>query len=324
MYEYFSPLKIEKCIYSYYYKKIDKVHCYFSLVCFFKHIFALKDFCYCFFYKTKLFHVYEYLFPHTVHKLKSVGVGSLVLSVIEEFLTCRSHYVSLVAWCSQSVDEVSGVPQGSVLGQLLFILFTAELVRISENIYVSYADDSTLVAVYIKPADRARVTESLNRDLVRIGDWCSTYGMLLNPSKTKSIHFLRSRTPYPPFLDLRMNDCVVELMDEVLILGVWLDCKLTFEYYLRKVAAAASQKLGILRRAWCIVNDKNTLLQCFRGFVLPLLEYCSPVWRSSARCLLKLLERMGRQASFTLGGELPCNLSHRRNVASLCMFYRLC
>ena len=69
-----------------------------------------------------------------------------------------------------------------------------------------------------KPAERAGVTESLNRDLARISDWCSSYGMLLNPSKIISILFPRSRTPYPPFSDLSVNDCAVERVDEVLIL----------------------------------------------------------------------------------------------------------
>ena len=82
-----------------------------------------------------------------IYKLKSVRVDGSVLSVIEEFLTCRSHCVSLDGCCNQSVDVVSGVPQGSVLGPLHFILFMAELMRIPENIFVSYADDSILVAV---------------------------------------------------------------------------------------------------------------------------------------------------------------------------------
>ena len=135
-----------------------------------------------------------------IYKLKSGGLEGYVLSVTEELLTCRSHSVSLPGCRSQSVGVVSGVPQGSVLSPLHFILFTTELMRIAENIFVSYTVDSTLMAVRNRPADRAGVTESLNRDLVRIGDWRSTYRMLLNHSKIKSILFSRSRTSYPPFL----------------------------------------------------------------------------------------------------------------------------
>ena len=135
---------------------------------------------------------------------------------------------------------MSGVPQGVVLDLLLFILFMAKMMRKTENIFISYADDSIFVAVCKRPADMARVTK-----------------MLLNPSKTKSILFSRNHAPYPLKLDLRVNDCVVELVDEVSILGVCLDSKLSFEYHLRKIAVAASQKLFILRHAWHVFNDQD-------------------------------------------------------------------
>ena len=109
-------------------------------------------------------------FDHVNHaavayKLKYVRVGGSVLSVIEKFVSSRSHCILLNGGCS-----LSGVPQGSVLGPTFFILFTAELMRITEDIFVSYTDDSSLVVVCKKPADRAGVTESLNGDLARIND----------------------------------------------------------------------------------------------------------------------------------------------------------
>ena len=71
---------------------------------------------------------------------------------------------------------------------------------------------------------------------------------------------------------------------------------------------AAFQMLGILRRAWRIFYDQDMLLQCFRSFVLPLLEYCSPVWGSSAECNVRLLDRVVKLAPIMLIGDLQCNL----------------
>ena len=89
---------------------------------------------------------------------------------------------------------VSGMPQGSVLGALLFILYTSEMFELVENRQYAYADDSTLLAVVCKPADRPVVAASLNRDLARIQEWCNHWCMILNPNKTKALVVSRSRT----------------------------------------------------------------------------------------------------------------------------------
>ena len=83
---------------------------------------------------------------------------------------------------------VSGVPQGSVLGIQLFLLYTAELFSI-ENKFYCYADDSTLVAVAPYPGERVAVSESMNRDLNRVSAWCNQWGTTLNASKTNYYHY---------------------------------------------------------------------------------------------------------------------------------------
>ena len=73
---------------------------------------------------------------------------------------------------SKLVDVVPGVPQGSVLGPLLFILYTSELFVILENKLIGYADDSNLIAVVPYPGIRVTVAESMSRDLGRVNEWC--------------------------------------------------------------------------------------------------------------------------------------------------------
>ena len=97
---------------------------------------------------------------------------------------------------------VSGVPQGSVLGPLLFILYTHDMWFGLENMLVSYADDATLLARIPSPNMRSDITESLNRDLGKISTWCNLWSMRLNPNKTQSMIVSRSRTVFPPHPDL--------------------------------------------------------------------------------------------------------------------------
>ena len=105
-------------------------------------------------------------------KLFSVGVVLLVLLlVLTQFLSNRSQYVVVDGCRSKLVNVVSGVPQGSVLGPQLFLLYTAEPFSIMENKLYGYADDSTLVAVVPSPSEKAAVSESMNRDLNRVSMW---------------------------------------------------------------------------------------------------------------------------------------------------------
>ena len=75
---------------------------------------------------------------------------------------------------------------------------------------------------------------------------------------------------------------------DLVSLGVTCDSKMTFEKHLRTVSRAASQRLGILRMSCHVFHDRSLLWRCFWGFVLPVLEYCSAVWRSAADTHLKL------------------------------------
>ena len=117
------------------------------------------------------------ILQYILFKLCSVGVGGSVLSVLTQFLSNRSQYVVVDGCRSKLVNVVSGVPQGSVLGPQLFILYTAELFSIMENKLYGYADDSTLVAVVPSPGERVAVSESMNRDLNRVSVWCNLWGM---------------------------------------------------------------------------------------------------------------------------------------------------
>ena len=91
-----------------------------------------------------------------------------MLSILTQFLTNRSLHVMVHGCRSKLVYIISGVPQGSVLGPLLFLLYTSELFSILENKLIGYSDDSTVMAVVPSPGARVTVAESLIRDLGRV------------------------------------------------------------------------------------------------------------------------------------------------------------
>ena len=139
----------------------------------------------------------------------------------------------------------------------MFLLYTAELFSILENKLIGYADDSTLMAVVPSPGLRVAVAESLIRDLGRVSEWCDLLGMKLNASKTKTMIVTRSRTMHPQSRPLTIGRTVLKESDDLVILGVTFDSKMTFEKHLRSVSRAASQRLGILRKSWeCSMIDR--------------------------------------------------------------------
>ena len=154
-------------------------------------------------------------------KLREAEVGGMILKVFQNILSSRTQRAKVDGVCSSSIDVVSGVPHGSILGPLLFLLYIADLPGLIQNVLVGYTDDSTLLCRIPHPRDRSSVAASLNDDLAVISDWCSRWGMLVNPSKTRGMLISRSRTVVPLFPDL----VVVEMVSELKILGVILDSK---------------------------------------------------------------------------------------------------
>ena len=198
---------------------------------------------------------------------------------------------------SKLFDVVSGVPQGSVLGSLSFLLHTW-LFTILQNKLIGYAGDSTFMAVVPSPGVRVTVAKSLIRNLGRISEWCDLWGLKLNASKTKTMIVSRSRTMHPQSPKLTIGGTVLKKSDDLVTLRVTFDSKVTFEKHLCSVSTAASQRLGTLRKARLVFHDRSLLWICFWGLVLPVLEYCSAVWCSTANTHLKLLDRVVSGARF--------------------------
>ena len=124
--------------------------------------------------------------------------------------------------------------------------------------------------------------------------------MKLNASMTQTMIVSRSRPRHPRSPSLTIRGTVLKESDDLVILEV-------------------SQRLGILRKSWQVFHDRSLLGRCFRGFVLPVLEYCFAVLCTAANTHRKLLDCAVSGARFLTGGVFECDISHRRFVAVLCM-----
>ena len=133
----------------------------------------------------------------------------------------------------------------------------------------------------------------------------------------------RSRTPDPPFPPISVAGVVIQIDSFLTILGLTFDKKLSFEHHLRALASRLSQQLGVLRKCWRSFGDPMLVHKCFWSFMLPVMEYCSPVWASAAAGHLRLLDTIVRSVAFMSAGLVKCDLHHRRDVASLCVFYKI-
>ena len=180
---------------------------------------------------------------------------------------------------SEWIPIVSGVPQGSELGPLLFILFISDTFELVENKLYANADDSTLLAVVRKSVDRPTVAATLNRNLARIQEWCNYWSMILNPNKTDALVVSRFRTVNPPHGDFVLSGVSICANHNLYILYVKFDSRLTFGDHVRVrgIVSRVAQRIEILRLVKPVFVDTFVSLRSYYLFVLQILEYCSPV-----------------------------------------------
>ena len=142
------------------------------------------------------------------------------------------------------------------------------------------------MAVVPSPGIRVAIAESLIRDLGRVSEWCDLWGMKLNATKTKTMIVSRSCTVHPQSPPLTIGETVLKESDDLVILGVTFDSKMTFEKHLCSVSRATSERLGILRKSWRVFQDRSLLGRCFRVLSC---QFWSIVLQSGAVLLIHTL-----------------------------------
>ena len=207
-----------------------------------------------------------------------------------------SIQVVLSGVSSEAASINASVPQGSILGPLLFSIFIDDLVDVCENELYLYADDSTLYAPIRSPSQSKEVAASLNRDLDRMKAWADKWKVTFEPTKCKAMTISRKRTP--SMLNLFLGTVQLTNKDELDILSVTFDKKLLWS--MLTSLTRAGQKLGALRK---VANKLNRYCRAtvYKAKVHSVMEYASLCWMNDSPTTLSQLDNIQKKALKIIG-----------------------
>lgn len=221
-----------------------------------------------------------------VHKLDHLGIRGKLLEWISDFLSNREFVVRVADQYSVSQPVLSGVPQGSVLGPVLFVLFTSDIgLHLSSGVS-SYADDTK---IYGNPYSD---DVNLQHDLNRIYKWCMIWNLPLNLSKCVVLHIGKTN----PRLQYYINGVNIPLVNEHVDLGVTVTHNLSWSEHIAKIVKKANTRLYLLNKAFTN-SSPETFCKLYKTFVRPVLEYANNVWYPVLIRDQKLLEAVQRRAT---------------------------
>ena len=230
--------------------------------------------------------------PHQrlLSKLSSHGIHSNLLSWFESFLSGRIQQVLCDGETSDPKPVISGVPQGTVLGPLLFLLYVNDLPDNIQSTVRLFADDC-LVYRNINNNDDNLI---LQDDLDKLEIWQNKWQMNFNPSKCYilNINNKKQHTPY----NFSLCNKILENVSNHPYLGVEIDNKLRWDKHINKVTKKANSILGLIKR-----NLKNCPLEvktvAYKSLVRPILDYGSTVWDPHFQCDIDKLESVQRRSA---------------------------
>ena len=210
------------------------------------------------------------------NKISYYGFRGISQDLIRSFLTNRKQFVSINGFNSENKNVICGVPQGSTLGPLLFILYINDLhFSVNQSIASHFADDTciTYSAKKIKSLETV-----LNHDLKIVSDWLKANRLSLNVKKSKLIIFKSKRKIVPPkSFSIKLNGYTLEPTDNVKYLGLYLDQNLSFDYHINQLSKKLGRSNGILSKLRHFTS-KDTLISVYYSLIYSHILYGCPVW----------------------------------------------
>ena len=251
--------------------------------------------------------------PHQrlLRQLAKFGIGGNVLQWIGDYLHERTQRVRINGSYSNTAPVLSGVPQGSVLGPALFLIFVADVTHIIQNFISLYADDSKLFS-YILESDTEQLQhtqESLQEDINQLCLWSDKMQMSFNTKKCHVLHLGHRNTHYdyslPKMSNIKKTSSSIsytymfhqlEKVHDEKDLGVTVDDNLNFKLHISQKISKANSMLFLIKNYFQFL-DAEMFSLLYKSLVRPHLEYASPVWSPTTKEDIKRIESVQRRAT---------------------------
>lgn len=229
--------------------------------------------------------------PYLLHKLRGYGLGDKTVKWYSAFLTNRKQRVVINGTSSFEAEVSSGVPQGSVSGPVLFILYINDLLDGIKVNKAYFADDGTIFHKIVSKEDQ----EKLNKELEEVRNWCEKWKMEVNWDKTHLIRFTKRREGNALSHEYSINGKILKESKAIKLLGVTVRDDLKWNDHVENVCKKASRQLYLLTHLIKETPQPVKML-IYKALVRPHLEYASSVWSPSEDNLIKALEGVQRRA----------------------------
>ena len=229
-----------------------------------------------------------------LRKLYHYGIRGLSLKLFENYLSNRKQYV-VVDGVSSSYKEVTcGVPQGSVLGPLLFLIYINDIKQTSNMLNFSlFADDTSVIATH---SNIFTLVEMINEELVKLNNWFRCNKLLLNYEKTNYMIF-RSRNRRIPdnLLPVCIDNNIIHRKESIQFLGIILDEFLNWKHHINHISLKLSRSIGVLSRLKCVLPS-NILFMLYNSIIVPHLNYCNIIWGNTFKSYLDKIYLLQKRA----------------------------
>lgn len=268
--------------------------------------------------------------PHKrlISKLEAYGINGKVLAWIKGFLNNRTQRVRVNGEYSNSSNVISGIPQGSVLGPILFVIYINDLPREIKSRSLLFADDTKIYRLIKSIAD----SNQLQKDLDCLVEWSKKWLLAFNESKCHVLSIGDTENIVHAHY-YKMDGVLLEHVFEEKDLGVIVDHQLTFADHIMSKIKKGNAMAGLIRRSFTYL-EPISFKKLYVALVRPHLEYCQPVWSPHLRKYIAAIEKVQMRATKSVNGfqnltyeerlrrlNLP-TLHHRRKRGDLIEVYK--